>query len=166
VDGNQYNCCIEGLNMYKHLLLPTDGSELSKESVMSGLALAKHHAATATAIHVMAPTHRDGLDTWAHHDVHHAKRLRELFNKQATTYLMWVKSQAKAMHVPCTCELVESNEVHTAILKMAAEAHCDLIFMAAHGWRGNAAQLPGSEALKVLTHSSISVLLHKPGHGA
>lgn len=151
--------------MYKHLLLPTDGSELSKEAVKSGLSLAKHHAAIVTAIHVMPPTIRDGLEAWAHHDVHHAERLRELFNKQATDYLTWVKAQAKAMHVPCTCELVESNEVHAAILKMAAEAHCDLIFMAAHGWRGNAAQLLGSEALKVLTHSSIPVLLHKPGNG-
>lgn len=151
--------------MYKHLLLPTDGSELSREAVNSGLALAKHHAATVTAMHVMPSRQQDGLDAWAHHDVHHAERLRELFNKQATDYLMWVKAQAKAMHVPCTCELVESNEVHAAILKMAEEAHCDLIFMAAHGWRGNTAQLLGSEALKVLTHSSIPVLLHKPGKG-
>ena len=148
--------------MYKQLLLPTDGSELSKEAVKCGLSLAKLHVASVTALHVMRPIVRDGLEAWAHHDAHHAERLKELFSKQATEHLMWVKAQAKAMHVQCKCELVESNEVHTAILSMAAEAHCDLIVMAAHGWRGNVDQLLGSEALKVLTHSSVPVLLHKP----
>lgn len=147
--------------MYKHFLLPTDGSDLSKQAVQSALSLAKHHAASVTAMHVLPPASEDVLAAWVHHDVHHAQRLRELFSKHATDHLMWVKAQAKAMRVPCTCEIVESDEIHTAILQLAAQAHCDLIFMAAHGRHGNAAQLPGSEALKVLTHSNIPVLLHK-----
>lgn len=148
--------------MYKHILLPTDGSELSQQAVTSGVLYAKNSGATVIAVHVVPTPHPDQLEAWMHHDPHYAERRQALFEKFANEYLAFAANSALAEEVPCSCKLVKANEPYLGILKTAEQSHCDLIYMAAHGWRGNVPQMLGSEALKVLIHSKVPVLVHKP----
>jgi nucleotide-binding universal stress UspA family protein len=150
--------------MYKRILLPTDGSALSKEAVASGILFAKNIGATVVGIHVIPVLHEDRLEAWMHHDPHFVERRNALFDKFGDEHLSFIANSALAEEVPCTCKLVKAVEPGAAIVKAAEQAHCDLIFMASHGWQGDDAQLLASETLKVLHYSKIPVLVHKPLH--
>jgi nucleotide-binding universal stress UspA family protein len=152
--------------MFKHILLPTDGSELSRQAVTGGILLAKDCGASIVALHVVPVPHADLLEAWTHHDPQFAEHRQALFEKFADIYLSSVASSALAHQVPCECRKVAANEPYQAILEAAAQTGCDLIYMASHGWKGGAAQLLGSQTVKVLHYSSIPVLVHKPGRAA
>lgn len=149
--------------MYKHLLLPTDGSALSRAAVKAGIAFARDVGATVTGIHVISVPPPDQLEAWMHHDAEYAQRRQELFEKFARTYLDFVTESAQAQGVPCTCKAVNGSAPYLAIVTEAQQEKCDLIFLASHGWRGDGAQAMGSETLKILLHSPVPVLVHKPG---
>ena len=143
--------------MYKHILLPTDGSELSGLAVHAGVQFAKEIGARVTALHVTPPFHPIEMTPsvyTAHVEEHDAKA-----KESARRALEAVTDAARAAGVPCTTMHRVSYSPYEAIIALAAEAGCDLIFMASHGRRGVAALLLGSETNKVLTHSKIPVLI-------
>lgn len=148
--------------MYKHILLPTDGSALSRKAVRSGVLFAREAGAHVTAIHVLATPGADELEAWTHHEPGFADKRARLFQKFADAALQFAADSAAAQGVPCAVRLVMGEEPWRAIVDTAQAAHCDLVFLAAHGARGESAQLLGSEALKVLVHSTVPVLVHKP----
>lgn len=148
--------------MYKRILLPTDGSALSRQAVTSGVLFAKNTGATVIGVHVIPMPHADQLEAWMHHDPHYAAHRQALFDKFADECLSFVANSALAEEVPCICKKITANEPCLAIVKMAEQMDCDLICMASHGWKGGEAQLPGSETLKVLHYSKVPVLVHKP----
>ena len=97
-----------------------------------------------------------------HHDPHYAQHRQALFDKFADEYLAFISNSALAEGVPCICKKVKANQPFLAIVKMAEQARCDLIYMASHGWKGGEeAQLLGSQTVKVLHHSKVPVLVHK-----
>ncbi len=149
--------------MYKHILLPTDGSELSEKAIASGVLLAKNIGATVVGVYVVTEPRQDQLEAWLHHDPHYAERRAALFEKFADEYLSFVSNSALAEEVPCTCKLVRAPEPYQGIVDTAERSGCDLIIMASHGWKGDASQLLGSETIRVLVHSKVPVLVHKPG---
>ena len=143
--------------MYKHILLPTDGSELSAIAVRDGLQFAKEIGARVTALHVTPPFHPTEMTPsafTAHIQEHDAKG-----KESAQRALGAVTEAARAAGVPCATVHRVSLSPYEAIIALAGEAGCDLIFMASHGRRGVAALLLGSETNKVLTHSKIPVLV-------
>lgn len=148
--------------MYKKILVPTDGSTLSKQAVSAAVLFAKNIDAEIVGVCVIPAATRDLLEAWAHHDPAYAKRRGELYQKSADESLSFVANSALAEEVPCTCKTVTGGEPYRGILDVAGQTHCDLIYMASHGWQANAAQMLGSETLKVVTHSKIPVLVHKP----
>lgn len=148
--------------MYKHILLPTDGSALSQMAVRSGVLFARNTGATVTGIHIVPPLQQDRLEAWVHHDAHYAERRQALFETIGDKYLAFIANCALAEGIPCTCKLLKAEEPYLAIVKAAEREHCDLIFMASHGWQGDSALILGSETLKVLLHSKVPVLVHKP----
>jgi nucleotide-binding universal stress UspA family protein len=148
--------------MFKHILLPTDGSALPRQAVAGGLQLAKECGASVVAVHVVPVPHADQLEAWMHHDPQFGDRRKALFDKFADTYLAAVAAGAQAQQVPCECRQLAAAEPYQAILEAAEQADCDLIYMASHGWKG-AAHLLGSQTVKVLHYSQIPVLVHKPG---
>lgn len=151
--------------MYKHILVPTDGSALSRKAVRSGVLFAREAGARITAIHVVAKPGADELEAWTHHEPDFAEKRARLFQKFADAALQFATDSAAAQGVPCSVRLVMGEEPWRAIVDTAQAAHCDLVFLAAHGARGESAQLLGSEALKVLVHSTVPVLVHKPAAG-
>ena len=151
--------------MYKHILLPTDGSALSQQAVASGVLFAKNIGATVVGVYVVPEPRPDQLETWMHHDARYAERRQALFEKFADQHLSFIANSALAEEVPSTCKLMRADEPYLGILKAAEQAHCDLIYMASHGWKGDRPETPqllGSETLKVLVHGRIPVLVHKP----
>ena len=143
--------------MYKHILLPTDGSELSAKAVRDGIQLAKEIGARVTALTVTPPFYPSEMSPsalTAHAEEHEAKS-----KAAAQRALGFVEETARAAGVPCTPVHRVNDGPFEEIIKVAGEAGCDLIFMASHGRRGVSALLLGSETNKVLTHSRIPVLV-------
>ena len=143
--------------MYKHILLPTDGSELSAKALRDGLQLAKEIGARVTALHVTPPFYPTEVtpSTLAAHSHEHDERSKE----SARRALSAAEEAARAAGVACTAVHRVGDGPFEEIIKVADESGCDLIFMASHGRRGVAAMLLGSETNKVLTHSKIPVLV-------
>lgn len=149
--------------MYTHLLLPTDGSPLSDLATDQGLALAARLGARVTILTVIEPFRTFNLSEELMADVRvsYERSARE----SAERLLQAAAAKASAAGVAATTLVGEDEHPHTSIMQTADEAGCDLIVMASHGHRGVSALLMGSETQKVLTHSTIPVLVirHKPG---
>lgn len=147
--------------MFRHILVPTDGSPLSLAAARIAVELAQVHGARITAIHVMAPyvlpAAPDGMMYYP--ETFSPEEYRKAAAKEAEKALGKVKALAEAANVPFESTAVTHGEPWQAIVDGAKRAHCDLIVMASHGRRGIAGLLIGSETTKVLTHSKIPVLV-------
>jgi nucleotide-binding universal stress UspA family protein len=145
--------------MFKHILLPTDGSKLSGRAVKSGIGLAKKSRARVTAIHVV-PEFKLMVDegiTMLSPAL--KKRFEDEGRARAQIMLDEITRQARARGVRCTTLCVASDLPYQQIIATARKKKCDLILMASHGRRGLSSLLLGSETAKVLLHSKIPVLV-------
>lgn len=143
--------------MFKHILLPTDGSDLSLRAVKFGIELAKTCGARVHALHVVAPYHTIAYmaEVLAATEITYTKDAIV----RAEKYLAEVQRMAGEAGIACSTEYVFNDRPHEAIIKTAREQHCDLAVMASHGWRGLTRLLLGSEVHKVLLESEIPVLV-------
>ena len=145
--------------MFKHLLVPTDGSEESETAIRKSIELAKSIRATVTGIHVLPTFHVFTYRTEMLEDT------RELFEKDsrihAAKFLASIERAAQEAGVPCNTVSVMSDQPYEAIIKTAAEQGCDLIAMASHGRKGVKGFLLGSETQKVLVHTQIPVMVFR-----
>jgi len=147
--------------MFKHILVPTDGSELSRRAAAAAIEEARATGARLTALHAMPPAtplvFGDLLPTaYMPPDEH-----ERLANKAADIYLGDIKVLAEAAGVECHTVKRISDFPAEAIVETAKKHHCDLIWMASHGRRGIAAVLLGSETQKVLAHGGVPVLVFR-----
>jgi nucleotide-binding universal stress UspA family protein len=146
---------------YKHILLPIDGSEMSRKAEKECIALAKSGGAKVTALHVVSHFHLHYQPWAAPRSVHtkiesqHEEEAREAAQKMVDALV----TRAKEKGVPCDGLVVVGDHPYEEIIKSAEARKCDLIMMASHGRRGLDAVLLGSETAKVLTHSRIPVLV-------
>ncbi len=143
--------------MFKHILLPTDGSELSLRAADTGIALATKLGARVHAFHVVAP-----FPSLAYLvDIIQANQEFYLADavERAEGYLKEVKQRAADAGVPCESSHKINDQPYAAIVKTAVDRQCDLIVMASHGWRGLNRLLLGSETHKVLLHGDVPVLV-------
>jgi nucleotide-binding universal stress UspA family protein len=148
--------------MHRHILIPTDGSELSQEAIDYGMALAKSVNAKVTVLTVSTPFYTLVVEPGMVTDTpeQYGKRMATL----AAKYLNVAKEAALAAGVSCDTMHVEHDHPYLAIIETASQKSCDLIVMASHGRRGISAIVLGSEAVKVLTHSTIPVLVFRAPH--
>jgi nucleotide-binding universal stress UspA family protein len=139
--------------VYKHILIATDGSDLSEQAVEHGIALAKALGARATALTVSEPFYPSAF----------GPEILEQYKKHvaalATKYLGVAKDAAAAAGVVCDLMRVEHEQPYKAIIDTAEKKGCDAIVMASHGRRGVSAIVLGSETVKVLTHGTIPVIV-------
>lgn len=145
--------------MHKHILMPTDGSELSQKAIEYGLALAKSVGAKVTVVTVSPP-----FQAWAIEPPLTLEIIEEYekqMRRQSEKYLESAKQLALAAGVMCEVLQVEHDQPYRAIIDTATRKSCDLILMASHGRRGISAIVLGSETVKVLTHSTIPVLVFR-----
>ena len=145
--------------MFKHILIPTDGSDLSRKAILYGVQLAKEAGAKVTGLTVAEPYHVATMDTvLIPVDEGDYEEQSRLLTEKA---MEQVKMAAQAAGVKCEtiCEI--HDQPYRAIIDIAHARGCDLIVMASHGRRGISALLLGSETVKVLTHSTIPVLVYR-----
>lgn len=145
--------------MFKHILIPTDGSDLSNKAVKKGIAFAKKLKARITAVHVVPEFRVVADESFVALTPDAKKRFEADSRRHAESMLGTIVKQAKAHGVPCAA-VAEANDLpYQQIIATAKNKKCDLIMMASHGRRGIASVLLGSETAKVLTHSTIPVLV-------
>ena len=145
--------------MFKHILLPTDGTASSDLSIQAGVRLAKELGARVTGLHVVPPFHTFSYRPDMVEDTE--EQYEKDSEEQARKILLTVEKQAQECGVPCESVVVRSDDVYDAIIETARHGQCDLIAMASHGRRGVSALLLGSETQKVLTHSLVPVLVYR-----
>lgn len=143
--------------MHQHILIPTDGSELSQNAIDYGMALARSVDAKVTVLTVSTPFHALTVDPEMITDTpeEYAARVATI----AAGHLNTAKEAALAAGVSFETMHVEHAQPYLAIISTANQKLCDLIVMASHGRRGISAIVLGSETVKVLTHSTIPVLV-------
>jgi nucleotide-binding universal stress UspA family protein len=147
--------------MYRNILIPTDGSPLARAAAQKGVALAKAVGAKVTGFYAAPPatpvTFRGLLPVGLIDPKAHA----EAIEKGAAKQLAHIGRLAKAAGVPFKGVWATDDYPAAAILRAARKNGCDLIFMASHGRRGFKSSLLGSETQKVLTESTIPVLVSR-----
>jgi nucleotide-binding universal stress UspA family protein len=146
--------------MYRHILIPTDGSELAEHAVTNGLSLAKSVGAKVTVIIVEEPFNWQSVSEaqaqWALEEL--AKHTEQI-KKHAASVLNRAADAAKQAGVPCDTIQVKDAYPYQAIIATAGDRGCDLIVMASHGRSGLSAVVLGSVTNKVLTHTKTPVLV-------
>jgi nucleotide-binding universal stress UspA family protein len=145
--------------MFKHVLLPTDGSELSEMAIRQGVRFAKECGARITGICVTPAFHVLAVDATMLQDTE-AEYLAA-GRAQARKHLAMLEKTAAEEGVACDAVVEVSDHPYEAIIRAAESKGCDLILMASHGRRGVKALLLGSETQKVLTHSRTPVLVYR-----
>ena len=147
--------------MYKHILIPTDGSELSQKAIDAGIAFAHSIHARVTGFTAVpeyqVPSQGEIMSRHAISASEHERRV----TKQAEDALLPIAERARAAGVDCATEFTLSDQPYEAIIGAARKHGCDLIFMASHGRRGLSALVHGSETQSVLTHSTIPTLVYR-----
>lgn len=146
-------------NVFKHILLPTDGSAGSSVAAAECIRFAAQVGARITAVHVVPPLHLFTYEpevTEHAHETYHRNR-----DARARECLAPIEQLAREAAVPCESLMVEADNPYEAILSTAHDRGCDLVAMSSHGRRGIGAMLLGSQTQRVLTHSAIPVLVFR-----
>ncbi|MGF6757163.1 universal stress protein [Paraburkholderia sp. GAS334] len=143
--------------MFKHLLVPTDGSVLSEAAIQMAVALARESKARVTGLHVMPEYHVFAYGTEMLADTE--EQYTRAAQQHADYYLQVIAKAARQAGVECDMVATVRAHPYEAIIGTAKQRGCDLIVMASHGRGGVRALLIGSETQKVLTHSQIPVLV-------
>lgn len=147
--------------MYKHILVPTDGSPLSRAAIVAAVELARLLGSRVTGVFAApaaTPLVYRGLLPVGYRP---PPKNAAMIEKAARRYLEVIERAARAAGVSCETVHVTSDFPADTILKVAAKRKCDLIFMASHGRRGPLGRLIGSETQKVLSRAEIPVLVHR-----
>lgn len=147
--------------MFKHILVPTDGSQLSQDTVVRAVSFAREAGARITFFYAEPGVPNAYLGLGAISNPHLTQEVHERLDGAAHDILEAAQKVALEAGVECK-PLVLIGDRPAALIIQAAESNgCDLIFMASHGRRGVSALLLGSETNKVLTHSKIPVLVYR-----
>jgi nucleotide-binding universal stress UspA family protein len=145
--------------MFRHILLPTDGSPLSEAAMRKGIQFAKTIKARVTGFCVIPKLRYFSYNS----DIgpEFQKQAVAAFQSEVNKNLLAIEKAAKEAGVACETAKETSDQPYEAIIEAARKRECDLIIMASHGRRGVEGLLLGSETQKVLTHSKIPVLVYR-----
>lgn len=147
--------------MFKHLLVPTDGSELSESTVSRAISFAREAGAKITFFYAQPDFPMPIYGEGALIDPTTPEQFARASAAEADAILSRAKAAAEAEGVAVATDTTVNEIPYEAIIDAAGRHGCDLIFMASHGRRGLASLLLGSETNKVLTHSTIPVLIYR-----
>lgn len=148
--------------MFKHILVPTDGSELSDLAVRRAISFAKEGGAKITFFFARPNTAASIYGETALLRSMDPEALQKVVHGRAQEILTKAESLAKEAGVAFDSLSSASNgEPYEEIIDTASERGCDLILMASHGYRGIKGLLLGSQTQKVLIYSKIPVLVYR-----
>ncbi len=145
--------------MFKHILIPVDGSEFSDKAIDTGVQFAKSVGARISGFiaepEYKMPTHGEVMTRTAVSMYEHSDKARQ----HAESVLKRIADRARAEGVQYDSGFVESDQPAGAIVEAAEKHHCDLILMVSHARRGLDKLLHGSVAGTVMTRTRIPVLV-------
>lgn len=133
--------------MYKHILVPTDGSSRSERAIKAGVELAKALGARITGLYVTDPTYVRELD--------------EGLNEHSDKILAAFAQEAKSAGIPYECAAIRGESPQAAIIDYAEKKGCDVIVMGTHGRSRVGKLLLGSTAASLLADCDIPVLIYR-----
>lgn len=145
--------------MFKHILVPTDGSKSSEKAIKHAIQMATHFKARISVVHVIPKFHTFSYQMEMLEMT--AKEYATASVQHAEQYLRYAQRAAGAAGIECDTTHASSDQPYKEIIKAAQKHDCDLIMMASHGRRGIEGFLLGSETQKVLTHSKVPVLVYR-----
>ena len=148
--------------MFKKILIPTDGAELSSQAANKGVTFARQIGAEVLALHVTQPFAAtvgfDGMAAaYAITDEDYDKTAKE----QSQKYLQQILDRAETAGVKATGRSVSNFNVADGIVQVAEQEGCDLIFIGSHGRSGLSRLLLGSVTIKVLNMAKNTVLVYR-----
>lgn len=147
--------------MYKHILIPTDGSPVAEKAVAAGMEFAREAQARVTLFTAVPeyqpPTEGQIMARRFETPAEHERKSEQLANG----VLAQAAHQAQALGVAFDTDFVQSDHPWQAIIDAAERHGCDAIFMGSHGRKGLAAVWHGSETQEVLTHSTIPTVVYR-----
>ena len=148
--------------MYKHILIPTDGSGVAEKAVAAGIDFARDANAKITWFTAVPEYRPPGAEEamGGRHLVSMEEHDR-LSREQADKVLGGPAERARGAGVACETDYAQCDRPYEAIIAAAKRNGCDLIFMASHGRKGLPALFLGSETREVLTHSDIPTLVYR-----
>ena len=147
--------------MFKHILIPTDGSPASAKAIKAGVALAKEMGARVTGFHGV------GASTYGYYgeimliDERRYAQAERGFLAAGEQHVEQIAKTARRAGVPFQPLVARTGATYQGILDAARRRKCDVIFMASHGRRGFKGLLLGSVTQQVLAHSKIPVLVYR-----
>jgi nucleotide-binding universal stress UspA family protein len=143
--------------MFKHILVPTDGSKLALKGVKAGVRLARALGARVTGVYVMAPAPRAYNEAAIFYAGVSARDWRKTFERHAKKALAGIELEARKAQVPCAVRIVADARPWQGILKAARG--CDAIVVATHRPGGLGGLVLGSETQQLLARCRIPVLV-------
>ena len=147
--------------MFRHLLLPTDGSTLATKGVKSGVRLAKALGARLTGVYVIEPylpvLVPEGAVLAA--SAYDPREYEKAAAAQAAKALARLEREARGAKMRCATQSITAAQPWQGILKVARAKSCDAIVIASHGRGGLGGLILGSQTARVLAHSKIPVLV-------
>ena len=147
--------------MFRHILIPTDGSPVSAKAVRAGVAFAKEIGARVTGYCALEPTYTQIYGEGYMMTGTAISQLEKRARQVGERYVAGIGKAARAAGVPFQGHVAKADSPYAGIIAAARKKRCDLIFMASHGRRGLAGLIIGSVTHKVLTHSRIPVLVYR-----
>jgi len=142
--------------MFKRILVPTDGSELSAAAAQKAIAFAKSINATICGFYGVPES------TYTPSGVEFAPIPDRVdVETIARSYLSVIEGYAREAGVPCECFFEVHESPYRAIIQAAETHHCDLIFMGSHGRGAMSSLIMGSVTQQVMSHSYIPVLVYR-----
>jgi nucleotide-binding universal stress UspA family protein len=146
--------------MYKHILIPTDGSKLADKAIEAGIEFARSSGAKVTLFTAVPEYQPPGeaevmgrrvISLWDH---------ERISRDNADAILLPAAERLRAAGVECDTAYSECNRPFEAIVAAAQGRGCDLILMSSHGRSGVAELWYGSETRDVIAHSHIPTLVY------
>ena len=142
--------------MFKHILVPVDGSETSTKAVVKAVGLAKAFGSVVTVLYVIDPYPFTGVGAdFAYGQDQYLNAARA----EAGAAIEAANSRLQQAGVQVDSRVVESHAVWRGILEAAETVGADLIVMGSHGRRGLERLVLGSVAQSVLSHTKIDTLV-------
>jgi nucleotide-binding universal stress UspA family protein len=145
--------------MFKHILIPTDGSETADKAVKAGLDFARWAKARVTVFNAQPEYRMPTTSEVAAGNVMPPQEYERRALEQARKLLARISRRAKAAGVTSQTESALSDTPWQAIIRAAEKHGCDLIFIGSHGRKGLSALVHGSETYELLKHSTIPTLV-------
>lgn len=145
--------------MFKNILVPSDGSELSRQAAAQAIALAKTTGSKITAFHVAPPYRFHVYEDYIPSDFMLPAEYDAQVSRTAERHLGPIKKFADEAGVNCETHYVKSSSPAEAIVQAAEKYGCDSIVMGSHGRGAVGTLLLGSETQKVLTSAKLPVVV-------